>query len=357
MRTNTRGSAGAAVAAALLVGLMVAPVAAQTAPRRASAAKSNWTPPKTPWGDPDISGIFTNKDEQGVPLERPAEFAGRPLVTDEEFTARAARAQRQLATDNSEFDIATADTSNAGQVGSATSPPPHWLDRGQPSRRTSRIVDPPDGRIPTQTPEGQKRIAARAAERDRVRSGRGPSDSYVDRSLYDRCITRGLPGSMMPAIYGNSYQIVQGPGWVGIRYEMIHEVRMIPLDARPHVAPNVRSYMGDARGHWEGNTLVVETTNFRPESTYQNANPDAVKIVERFTPVAPDRVEWSLTVNDATTWTRPWSFEIDLTKDATQQVLEYACHEGNYAMTNILAGARADEKAGRVTVRDSGGER
>ncbi|MEP7310239.1 MAG: hypothetical protein ABJA98_32445 [Acidobacteriota bacterium] len=357
MRRNILGSAGAAVAAALLVWLTVAPIAAQTAPRRTAGAKANWTPPKTPWGDPDISGIFTNKDEQGVPLERPAEFAGRPLVTDEEFAARATRAQNQLQTDNSEFDIATADTRNAGAVGSATSPPPHWLDRGQPSRRTSRIVDPPDGRVPTQTPEGQKRIAERNAERARARSGRGPSDSYVDRSLYDRCITRGLPGSMMPAIYGNSYQIVQGPGWVGIRYEMIHEVRMIPLDARPHVAPSVRSYMGDARGHWEGNTLVVETTNFRPESTYQNANPDAVRIVERFTPVAPDKVEWSFTVNDATTWTRPWSFEIDLTKDATQQVLEYACHEGNYAMTNILAGARADEKAGRVTVQDTGGER
>ena len=269
--------------AAVLVWAAVAPVAGQTAPKRPAAAKASWTPPRTPWGDPDISGIFTNKDEQGVPFERPAEFAGRQLVTDEEFSARAARAQRQLETDNSEFDITTADTSNAGQVGSATSPPPHWLDRGKPSRRTSRIVDPPDGRIPTQTPEGQKRIADRAAERARARSGRGPSDSYVDRSLYDRCITRGLPGSMMPVIYGNSYQIVQGPGWVGIRYEMIHEVRVIPLDGRPHAAPGIRSYMGDARGHWDGNTLVVETTNFRPETTYQNANPDAMRLVERFT--------------------------------------------------------------------------
>jgi hypothetical protein len=357
MSNDTIGFAGAVIAATVLVGAAVAPAAGQAAPKRTAAAKAPFTPPRTPWGDPDIAGIFTNKDEQGVPLERPAEFAGRPLVTDEEFAARANRAQRQLETDNSEFDIATADTSNAGQVGSATSPPPHWLDRGKPSRRTSRIVDPPDGRIPTQTPAGQKRIADRAADRARARSGRGPSDSYVDRSLYDRCITRGLPGSMMPAIYGNSFEIVQGPGWVGIRYEMIHEVRMIPLDGRPHAAPAIRSYMGDARGRWEGNTLVVETTNFRPESTYQNANPDAVRLVERFTAVAPDKVEWSVTVNDPSTWTRPWTFEIDLTKDASQQVLEYACHEGNYAMTNILEGARADEKAGRRTVRDTGGER
>jgi len=357
MSKHLRGSAGAVVVVAGLAWAAVAPLAAQTAPKRPPAAKAGWIAPRTPWGDPDISGIFTNKDEQGVPLERPAEFAGRQLVTDEEFSARVTRAQHQLETDNSEFDIATADTSNAGQVGSATSPPPHWLDRGQPSRRTSRIVDPPDGRIPTQTPAGQQRIADRAAERARARNGRGPSDSYVDRSLYDRCITRGLPGSMMPAIYGDSYEIVQGPGWVGIRYEMIHEVRVIPLDNRPHAAPGLRSYMGDARGHWDGNSLVVETTNFKPESAYQNANPDAMRLVERFTMVAPNKIEWSVTVNDPTTWTRPWTFEIDLTKDSTQQVLEYACHEGNYAMTNILAGARADEKAGRRTIQDSGGER
>jgi hypothetical protein len=357
MRKFMCGSAGAVVAAVALVWASEASIAGQSTPARQGAAKATWSPARTPWGDPDISGFFTNKDEQGVPFERPAEFAGRQVVSDEEFNARVSRAQRQLETDNAEFDIAKADTSNAGQVGSATSPPPHWLDRGAPSRRTSRIVDPPDGRLPTQTPEGQKRIADRAAERARARSGRGPSDSYLDRSLYDRCITRGLPGSMMPAIYGNSYQIVQGPGWVSIRYEMIHEVRMIPLDGRPHQPSAIRSYMGDARGRWEGNTLVVETTNFRPESTYQNANPDAMKLVERFTPVAPNKVEWSVTVNDSTTWTRPWTFEIDLTKDASQQVLEYACHEGNYAMSHILEGARADERAGRRTVQDSGGER
>jgi len=354
MRTYRLGSAAAVAGSCAMVWAAVAPVAGQSAPKPAAKA---WSAPRTPWGDPEIAGIYTNKDEQGVPFERPAEFAGRALVTDEEFGARVNQAARQLATDNSEFDIATADTRNAGAVGSATSPPPHWLDRGKPSRRTSRVVEPADGRIPPQTPEGQQRIAERNAERARMRSGRGPSDSYTDRSLYDRCITRGLPGSMMPAIYGNSYQIVQGPGWVGIRYEMIHEMRMIPLDKRPHAASKIRTYMGDARGHWEGSTLVVETTNFKPENVYQNANPDAVKLIEHFTPVAPNKLEWSVTVDDATTWTRPWTFEIDLTNDPTQQVLEYACHEGNYAMTNILHGARMDEAAGRETVRDSGGER
>jgi hypothetical protein len=359
MHTRAIGSWGMMAAAAAVACAVAPPIVglAQTGAPRATAGKpvkAPWTTPRMPWGDPDISGVFTNKDEQGVPFERPAEFAGRQLVTDEEFAARAERAKRQVETDNSEFDIEHADTSNAGQVGSATSPPPHWLDRARPSRRTSRIVDPQDGRIPTQTPEGQKRLADLAAARARARSGRGPSDSYTDRSLYDRCITRGLPGSMMPVIYGNSYQIVQAPGYVAIRYEMIHEARIIPLDGRSHVSPGVRSYMGDARGHWEGNTLVVETTNFRPESTYQNGNPDAMRLIERFTRTAPDKVEWSVTVNDPTTWTRPWSFEIDLTNDPSQQVLEYACHEGNYAMKNILAGARADEQAGRRPAAEQG---
>jgi hypothetical protein len=360
MSRRRLGSGSALAAVAALACVSVAPVGGQTrgpAPAATAPKASKWTPPRTPWGDPDISGTFTNKDEQGVPMERAVEFAGRQLVTEEEFAARAARTQKQIETDNADFDVETADTRNAGAVGSATSPPPHWLDRGRPSRRTSRIVDPADGRIPTQTPEGQKRIADRAAARALARSGRGPSDSYIDRSLYDRCISRGLPGSMMPAIYGDSYQIVQGPGWVGIRYEMIHEIRVIPLDGRPHASSNIRTYMGDARGHWDGTTLVVETTNFKPETTPQNANPETLRLIERFTPVAPDKVEWSVTFNDPTTWTRPWTFEIDLTKDASQQVLEYACHEGNYAMTNILTGARADEKAGRRTAPDGGGER
>jgi hypothetical protein len=351
---------------AIVLTLGIPPAFGQTTPQvrspksepgQKSESRKAWTPARTPWGDPDISGTYTNKDEQGVPMERPAELAGREQVTAQEFADRIARATRQLETDNAEFDVETADTRNAGAVGSATSPPPHWLDRGQPSRRTSRIVDPADGRIPPQTPQGQKRIADRAAARAQARSGRGPADSYEDRSLYDRCITRGLPGSMMPAIYGDSYQIVQAPGWVGIRYEMIHEIRVIPLDGRPHAPSSIRSYMGDARGHWEGNTLVVETTNFKPETTPQNGNPESLKLIERFAPAAGNKAEWSVTFDDPTTWTRPWTFEIDLTKDSTQQVLEYACHEGNYAMTHILSGGRADDRAGRRTAPEGGGER
>ena len=146
----------------------------------------------------------------------------------------------------------------------------------------------------------------------------------------------------MPAIYGNSYEISQAPGIVAIRYEMIHETRLIPLDARPHVKSGIQTYMGDARGHFEGNTLVVETTNFKPASAYRGAS-EHLKLVERFTPKAARTVEWSVTADDSHTWARPWTFAMNLTKDATQPIFEYGCHEGNYGLRDILSGARADE--------------
>jgi hypothetical protein len=206
------------------------------------------------------------------------------------------------------------------------------------------ITDPPNGKIPPMTAEATQRIAARAAARKA--SGRGPADSWEDRSLYDRCITRGLPGSMMPAIYGNGYQILQAPGYVTIIYEMIHEIRVIPLDGRPHTSSNVRSYMGDARGRWEGDTLVVETTNFREESIYRNGNPATFRLTERFTRTAADVVKWAVTVEDPATWTRPWTFSMPLTRDDSgDHVLEYSCHEGNLGLMNILSAARAEEKA------------
>ncbi len=181
----------------------------------------------------------------------------------------------------------------------------------------------------------------------------GEADSAEVRSLYDRCITRGVPGSMMPAIYGNSYQIVQAPGQVAIRYEMIHETRVVPLDGRPHVGSNIRSYMGDARGHFEGNTLVVETTNFNGLNAadlagYGSPDRDAtrnLRIVERFKPVGPRLVEWSVTLNDPDTWTRPWTYAMNLTRDESQPMFEYACHEGNYGLVGILSAARAAEGA------------
>src|SRR5687767_13254888 len=304
-------------------------------------AQASYSPPRTPWGDPDLQGNYSNKYEQGTPFERPAECDGRRIedIRGEELAALV----RQRAVDvllNAPF---SGGDPVAGNFGGA----PAFYDRFEASRgsRPWFLVDPPDGRIPAMSPEGQKASAARAAARAALRRGRGPADSYTDRSLYDRCITRGLPGSMMPANYGNSYRIVQGPGYVAITYEMVHETRIVPLDGRPALGRTFRHYMGEARGRWEGNTLVVETTNFRDENPYRGSNPETVRFIERFTPTGADTLEWSFTVDDATTWTRPWTFAMPLTMNDSERIMEYACHEGNRAMANILSAARADERA------------
>ena len=322
----------ALTAAAAAVWCIATSLDAQVQPTR------GWTPPLTPWGDPDISGPFTNKDEQGIPFERDPALGTREFFTDEEFRARASAARARVELEDAEFDSAAGDAPG-NRVWPTTGPVPHWGDRGEPARRTSLVVDPPDGRIPPLTDDARKRPQPRR----RGSTGPGPFNSPEDLSFYDRCISRGLPNSMMPAFYGNSYEIVQAPGLVAIRYEMIHETRIIPLDGRPRLSPVIRGYLGDARGHWEGATLVVETTNFRDELTYRNANAGTLRLIERFTRTAADKVRWSVTVDDPTTWTRSWTFAVDLTQDRGQAPLEYACHEGNYAMFNILSAARAEE--------------
>jgi hypothetical protein len=301
----------------------------------AKPAKPAYVPAKTPWGDPDLQGTYTNKDENGIPMERPNQFAGKSAddVDDSEFAEIVReRQQRALA---SAAGIGGADT-GAGPV--------HWYEHyNAKNSRAWLIIDPADGRIPAMTAAGQKAADARALARKT--SGRGPADSWEDRSLYDRCITRGVPGSMMPAIYGNAYDITQAPGIVAIRYEMIHETRVIPLDDSPRPARNITSYMGSARGHWEGSTLVVETKNFNERGAYRNANPETYTLIERFTPIAPNKVQWSVTIDDKATWVKPWTYEMNLTKDVSQPLFEYGCHEGNYGLRNILSAARAEEKA------------
>jgi hypothetical protein len=324
--------------AATIVGISVttAPLAAQAPNASKSTVKTpdsqTWRTSRTPWGDPDLQGNYTNVYENGTPLERADEFAGRQLADvtgDELLKIKEAVQQRTIAA----FD---------GPIHA----PDNWW---QPSLNLVKgsqawlVTDPPDGKIPPVTSDAQKRIAARADARRN--SGRGPADSYEDRSLYDRCITRALPGSMMPAIYGNSYKIVQGQGYVAIQYEMIHETRVIPLERRPHVGKDLHLDMGDARGHFEGDTLVVETTNFRDRSVYRNANPEALKLVEHFTRIAPDKVTWSVTVEDPSTWTRPWTFSMPLTMNDGEPIMQYECHEGNYGLANILSAARAEERA------------
>jgi hypothetical protein len=307
----------------------------------ARAAANGWTPARTPWGDPDLQGNYTNKDENGIPLERPNQFAGKTIdeIRQSELAEIVKRRQQE--------GVERAPGIGGAETGAG---PVHWYEYyGANNSRPWLIVDPPDGKIPALTPEAQRRAAALAD----ARRGRGESDAAEDRSLYDRCITRGVPGSMMPAIYGNSYQIAQGPGYVAIRYEMIHETRIIPVDGRPHAGKDIRLYMGDPRGHWEGNTLVVETTNLNGKESADivgYGSPDRgasenLRIVERFKPIAPHTVEWSVTLDDPHTWARPWTFAMNLTKDDSQSVFEYACHEGNYGLMNILSAARAEDKA------------
>ena len=210
--------------------------------------------------------------------------------------------------------------------------------------------------VPAFASEGWEVVALCSRHRDKARSaadaarnaarkasGRGPADSWEDRSLYDRCITRGYPGSMLPAIYGNQYEIVQAPGYVAIRYEMIHETRVIPLDRRPRLDSAIQHDMGDARGWWEGDTLLVETTNFKERSVYRNANPEKLKVTERFSRVSPEQIRWTVTVDDPTTWSRAWTFSMPLTAD-DNPVPSYECHEGNYVLRNILSAERAEER-------------
>ncbi|HVG53725.1 MAG TPA: hypothetical protein VM846_04825 [Vicinamibacterales bacterium] len=322
-----------AVVLAFIGAASAAPIADQTAPGApaSSVASKRWNPPRTPWGDPDLSGIYSNSDEDGIPFERPARFEGRRL---EDITPRELddlRAERKKATAASSVAV---DRPVDREV--------FWENLNAMNSRAWLVVDPPDGKIPATTPQAQQRAAARTEARRR--SGRGPADSAADRSLYDRCISRGLPGSMMPAIYGSSYEIVQAPNAVAIVYEMVHETRVIPLDGAAHAGTAIRTYMGDPRGRWDGDTLVVETTNFKEEIAYRNAT-STLKLIERFKPIA-DGLEWSVTVDDPATWTRPWTFAMVLTKKgASQRPFEYACHEGNYGLRNILSAARAEEAA------------
>ena len=334
---------------ALAVGLVAVGVAVGTSARldsqgaarpaagaRAATAKP-YVPPKTPWGDPDLQGGWTNVNENGIPFERPDTLATKQLeeVDDSELA--------ELVKSREDARVRGAAAIGGRETGAG---PVHWYEHyGAKNSRAWMVIDPADGRIPPQTPAAQARISGRLGGRGGRAGGApegGRADSWLDRSFYDRCITRGVPGSMMPAIYGNAYDITQAPGIVAIRYEMIHETRIIRLDSTSR--SGIPSHMGEARGRFEGDTLVVETTGFDPRTAYRNGS-SKMKLIERFKPVAADKIEWSMTVDDADTWTRPWTFGMTLTADPQQPLFEYACHEGNYAMRNILSAARAEEAA------------
>jgi hypothetical protein len=296
----------------------------------AVSSRATYRAPRTPWGDPDLQGVYTNSNEYMTPLERPDAFDGRRL--DDLSSEELARVRAN----------ATKDMIAALPGGAVRGPDDWWLQNLDVSKRNQPwlIVDPPDGRIPALTADGRRRAAGR------VHSSfvGGPFNGPEDFNPLERCISRSVPASMIPVMYGNNYQIIQTPGFVAIMYEIIHETRLVPLDGRPHIGAAISEHMGDPRGHWDGDTLVVETTNFKPLTAYRQSNPATLRVTERFVRVAPDRVMWKATMEDPETWTRPWSIVLPLTSDP-DPLLPYDCHEHNYGMRNILQGARSEDAA------------
>jgi hypothetical protein len=295
--------------------------------------RQSYSPPRTAWGDPDLQGVWSYNDDVDTPFERPGDLSGKAELGDEELA--------ELLAERARRNVERAPTIG-GETGAG---PTHWYEFwNAKSTRTSRVIDPPDGRVPPLTPAAQKLQAARQA----AARARGPADSWTDRSLGDRCIVSrgGWPHVIVnPGSYGNIVQVVQSPGYVVIVHEMIHEPRVIPLDGRPHLGTGIRQYLGDARGRFEGSTLVVEVTNFSDKTDFRGSR-ETLRLVERFTPIAADLLSYEVTIDDPATFTKPWTLGVPLKADKEQTaIFEYACHEGNYAMRNILSGARADEKA------------
>jgi hypothetical protein len=295
-----------------------APAAPAAAPRPAPA-------PRTPWGHPDLQGTWDYRTI--TPLARPREFGTREFYTDEEVKALESRAGRRMDGPPEEIRPGL----NHAQ---------YWTDPGRfvaDGRRTSLIVDPPDGRIPTLTAEGKARLSRQPNRAGTVNA------SWLDRGNQERCITYGLPSASLPTLYNNNIQIVQSPDSVVIVHEMIHEARVVPLDNRPRLSDGVRGWIGSSRGRWEGDTLVVETTNFSGQNNYRGST-TGLHLTERYTRVGQDRLEMRLTVKDPTTWEKPWTVLLPM-RPTEGELIEYACHEGNLSMVNLLEVARDAEKA------------
>jgi len=323
-------AAAAPVAAQRGGGPTATPSAIRAVPAETTAAALNdrgWKAPRTSWGDPSLEGVWSTDDMRSVPLQRPEAFGTRATLTDEEFNQRASR-------DEGGKDLAAnRETFLRNEWGIRT------------FGYSSLVVDPPNGRIPEMTAAGK----ARAANRDRGTFGPGPFDDFDDFTLYDRCITRGVLGSTLPVIYGNGLRITQNPGAVAITYEMIHDTRIVPLDGRAHLDGAIKQYMGNSRGHFEGDTLVVETTNFTDKTSIgPNGNgtrhSDAMKLTERFKRVDPDMIEYVATVEDPVAYTAPFTFRLMITTQPDYEVLEYSCHEGNGAVGHALSGERAFDR-------------
>ncbi|HEY6341387.1 MAG TPA: hypothetical protein VIY49_07850 [Bryobacteraceae bacterium] len=343
MRHRLLTSLAALPAVATIFTLTAEPGLAQGAKAAAPAATTSptaktWTSPKTPWGDPDLQGTWTSDDCIGTPMSRPANLGDRLYDTEQELSQREKQLENQQQNDSQEF---VAPNQRVG-----TGPPNHWGERARrPCKQTSLVVDPLNGRMPDLTAKARTiPIPEGAAIND------PKADSWEDFSYYIRCISRGVTGSILPVPYGNGQEIVQAPGYVSIMQEMVHEARVIPLNGRPHASSSVRSYMGDPRGHWEGNTLVVETTNFLGNRTGIQGNgngtptSDALRLIERYMRTGPNEIRYEVTVDDPKTFVRPFKISFPITQEPGYRNFEYACHEGNYAMFDSLSGARALEK-------------
>ena len=314
-------------------------------------ALGSYKVPKTPWGEPDLQGTYNANDLQGIPMQRPESVGLRYRLNDDEFQQRVSRRDENVANDNSdEFTLERAEEFEArfGTVGGAVSPPPHWLERARSvSRVSSYVIDPPNGRIPPLTPEAQ----AAARERQQAQAARRrqlngiEAEWTTDRSNYDRCISTGVLNSITPKIYNSGSRIVQGPGWLAFQNEMIHETRVIPTDGRTNVGPGVKNWMGTSVGRWEGDVLVVETRNIKPESPV-NGQPlsDEGVLIERFTLADENTLDYRMTVIDPKVYTAPWTLRLPIPREEDYGLYEYGCHEGNYSMPNLLAGSRAEEK-------------
>ena len=296
--------------------------------RAAPAAEDPSSVPRTSWGDPDLQGVWDYRTI--TPLERRPELGDREFYTDEEIAELEGRAGRRM--DKPPDESTPANLVHAEYL---TDPGRYVAE----SKRTSLIVDPPNGRIPALTAEAEQRQAQAQAAAP-ARTG-GRADSYLDRTSMERCITRGVAGALLPGLYNNNIRISQAPGSVAIVHEMIHETRVVPLDGSAF--SDMRGYYGESRGHWEGDTLVVETRNFNGKVAFRGAR-DNLRLTERYTRVGADAIDFRLTFEDETQWTQPWTVAYTM-RPAEGELYEYACHEGNYGLRNILENARDEEKA------------
>jgi hypothetical protein len=296
----------------------------------AQAGAESWAPPRTPWGDPDLQGMWPIDKLNGTPLQRPESFGERRLLTDEEFAERVTRLKGL----NARYDDEIANHKMG--IG-------HWAEMGQPNRLTSLIVEPANGRLPALTAEGERRSATMTSSWSNI-----PFDKVSDFNPLDRCITRGLPASMFPFMYNSGIEIMQAPGYVVIRLELIHETRIIPLDGRPQLDPAIRQWLGESRGRFESETLVIETTNFNGESPMTIVGPggkpiptsESLRLIERLTRVAADRIDYELSVEDPVVLAQPWKAAFPLELDAKYRFFEYACHEDNSAVRNFIETSR-----------------